>query len=78
MWNLAEWHRSRFPWATDLHVGLKLAEEAGEVARWLVDGRGDLAEELADVVIVANVLASRSDIDLDSAVESKLRKIGAL
>jgi len=61
------------------HV-LKLAEEAGEVSRaWLrAEGRarqpgseGELAEELADVVITAHAVALLRGIDLTRAIGAK-------
>lgn len=66
----------------DLTDALVLCEEAGEVAKVVVKthhgirahDRGDLAEELADVVLVATGMAVRCGIDLDAAVAAKAAK----
>lgn len=63
---------------------LVLVEEAGEVAqavrrfeglarRW--EGKCELAEELADVIITTQVLAEMYKIDLDEAVARKYAAI---
>jgi NTP pyrophosphatase (non-canonical NTP hydrolase) len=61
-----------------------LGEEAGEAQaafrKWLGQGRelkseAQFAEELADVIITANVLAVLTNIDLDEVVDRKLDKI---
>lgn len=63
---------------------LCLAEEVGEFVgayrRWAGLARrtgefGDVQSELADVVIVANVVAQVLKIDLEAAVEEKLGKV---
>lgn len=75
-----EWQDKNFgDTVSALTQGLVLAEECGEVARVIVKrhagirehDRGDLADELADVVLVATALAVREGIDLDAAVASK-------
>lgn len=84
--DVAAWHWSRFgecpPWA----VARKLAEEAGEVCRAVVEadypsvnGTGrtsDLADELGDVLIAACALASRSGINLSDAVAARWAVVG--
>lgn len=72
------------------HVGaanlqaVVLAEETGEALRAYrrATGQGrtegtwdEVAEELADVIISAQVLAAVVNIDLDKAVETKLAKV---
>ncbi|MEM6471904.1 MAG: nucleotide pyrophosphohydrolase [Planctomycetota bacterium] len=63
----------------------QLVEEVGEVARILSrtcgeqsfksgDERGDLGDELADVLFVLICLANQSGIDLTAAFEKNLRK----
>ena len=63
----------------------QLVEEVGEVARILSrtcgeqsykndDDRGDLADELADVLFVAICLANQSGIDLTDALRNNLDK----
>lgn len=54
------------------HV-LKVCEEAGELARTQF-GRGDVAEECADIIIAVACLAHRSGIDLAEAVTVKCRE----
>lgn len=86
--DVSAWHRATFgpdcpPWA----VALKLAEEAGEVCRAVVEadyasvnGTGrtsDLADELGDVVIACAGLAARSGIDLNDAVAARWAVVGA-
>lgn len=50
----------------------RLAEEVGEVARSLRKGGDTLAEELADVVIVAAQMAHLINVDLEQAIAAKL------
>lgn len=77
-----EWQDKNFEHISTLTQGLVLAEECGEVARAIVKrhhgirahDRGNLAEELADVVLVAAGLAAREGIDLDEAVKAKAAK----
>lgn len=78
-----ELQQQLWPGSGTLVQGLVLAEEAGEVCRVLAKSsqgirettRGDLADELADVVIVALGLAAREGIDIDQAVTAKLERI---
>lgn len=74
---VATWHYDRFPTAGPTHVALKLAEEAGEACRAVVDGdypsltgrgAGSLADELGDVAITCAALAARAGINLEVAV----------
>jgi len=76
--DVGSWHRRSFPGATAEHIALVLAEEAGEVCRVIVkrafghrkQTRGDLGDELGDVLIVLCALAESEGIDLEaSAVE---------
>ena len=61
------WHVERFPDATLADVGIKLAEEAGEVCRAIdrinFDADGDwwanIEDEIGDCCIVLAVLAER-------------------
>lgn len=86
--DVAAWHWNVFgsdcpPWA----VALKVAEEAGEVCRAVVEsdypsvnGTGrtsDLADELGDVIIAAAALAGRSGINLTDAVADRWAVVGA-
>jgi NTP pyrophosphatase (non-canonical NTP hydrolase) len=52
----------------------KLSEECGEVAQCLNKSKftdEDLADELADVITVAAIIALKRDIDLDKAMLNK-------
>lgn len=76
------WHERRFPEARMELVGLKLAEEAGEVGKAIngligqnsATGGGDVAGESADVLITLMVLLGRwfPDADLFEEVQRKL------
>ena len=74
-----EWQDKNFTDISVLTQGLCLAEECGEVARAIVKehhgirahDRGNLADELADVILVATGLAARCGIDMDAALASK-------
>jgi NTP pyrophosphatase (non-canonical NTP hydrolase) len=73
------WQDRNFDRISPLTQALALAEETGEVARAVLkthhgirsQDRGDVAEELADVVLVASGLAARLGIDLEAAVAAK-------
>jgi len=69
---------------------VKLMEELGELSNDIMKAlslqRGeklkgftkeDLAEEFADVLIVALILAKTLDVDIEEALEKKMRKIEA-
>jgi len=62
-------------WVRDIHFDMsKLAEECGEVAESLNKSRKtneDLAEELADVMVVIAIIALKKDIDLEKAIINK-------
>ena len=75
--------RSKFG---DMDMGqqaLVLAEETGEVCRVVVkteqgirpDTRGDLGEELADVLMVALGMFAQAGINPDHALRAKMRKL---
>ena len=84
---LREWHRAKFPHATEADIGLKLAEEAGEVCRaldrihyakseqaaapWLVN----LTEEIGDVAIVLLVLCNRGGIEFEDVVRDRATEV---
>lgn len=74
-------HWSRFHNPKDLALALTVeAAELLDVFKWSAadlecsEKTPHLAEELADVLIYAVMLADRAGIDLDAAVEAKLRK----
>lgn len=76
---VAVWHRDRYPTADVRDVALKVAEEAGEVCRAVVEDwhpslhrpPAALATELGDVVIACYALASKAGIDLEAAVSAR-------
>lgn len=77
------WHESAWGNPGTERMGLKLAEEVGEVCEALVKvGQGhpkapqlDLGAELADVFIVLTILASEAGLDLQSCVENKFERL---
>lgn len=81
---VAEWHYANYPDADVRDVALKVAEEAGEVCRAVVehahpslhrDTGPRLADELGDVIIACAALAERANIDLDGAVQRRWQTI---
>ncbi len=62
-------------WDRDIYFDIsKLAEECGEVAAALNKSRftdEDLADELADVIVVIGVIALKKHIDLEKAIRNK-------
>lgn len=64
-------------------AALALAEEAGEVAKLVLDAEGygktmdgaKLGGELADLIVAASELATRYGVDLDSACRAKLEDL---
>lgn len=67
---IGAWNRATFPNASDDDFAAKLAEEVAEAVAEKRSHR--LAEELADVVIVAMSWADRAGIDLEREVMSKM------
>jgi NTP pyrophosphatase (non-canonical NTP hydrolase) len=53
---------------------LKVNEEAGELGRAVL-GRGDIAEECADVLISTMLLCARAGIDVDEVIGAKFRAL---
>lgn len=59
------WHERVFPHATEAHVSLKLASEAGEVCDAVLgteddlNGKGDVVGEVADLLLCAVTLIAR-------------------
>lgn len=62
-------------WTKSIHWDMcKLSEECGEVAECLVKSKKtkhDLGEELSDVIAVCFVIALKSGIDLNEAIQNK-------
>lgn len=85
--DVAEWHRDRYPTADVRDVALKLAEEAGEVCRAVVErdhptlngsrGAASVADELGDVVIACAALAAKAGVDLPDAVAARWETVNA-
>lgn len=77
-----EWQDKNFDNCTSLTQALALAEECGEVCRAVLkthhgireSDRGQVGEELADVILVATALAHRLGIDIDLEVSKKAAK----
>lgn len=81
------WHTEYFPDATPEQVGLKIAEEAGEVARavgnWSTgtrrntDWRTEAMREAGDVFVALVGLARVMRFDLRAAIEWKVDEVTA-
>jgi NTP pyrophosphatase (non-canonical NTP hydrolase) len=52
-----------------------LMEECGELCETITKGRGDTAEEIADVILITICCADVLDIDVNEAIEKKLIKL---
>lgn len=81
---IATWHRSTFPGAPTAAVGLKMAEEAGELAKAVnrlehtdAGDRMNLMEELGDVAITLMVIAERYGYDLEALIELRIMHVMA-
>ena len=67
---------------TPIEQTLVVCEEAGEVARAVVKGRhgirsgtrGNVADEIGDLIMVAAALADRFDIDVEEAIQKRLKR----
>lgn len=63
------------------HIVLHLLEELGEIARELLrqaaykEGQSDIAQELADLLILTAKLANRLSLNLEQSVTAKLEEI---
>lgn len=66
---VAAWHLVTFPDAGVPVIAAKLLEEAFELQD--AGSKVDVADELADVVLVAFALAGRAGINLERAIEEK-------
>ena len=74
-----EWQDKNFDGISALSQGLAYSADVGQLVLAILKryhgirehDRGNLADELADVVLVATALAVREGIDLDEAVASK-------
>jgi NTP pyrophosphatase (non-canonical NTP hydrolase) len=80
---MVDWHIRRFPSQPSIErIALKLGEEAGELQSAVLayatkgdDGKGDVAEELADVLACLAVLARIFGVDLIDAGWDKLAEL---
>ncbi len=68
---VAAWHLVVFPDAGVPVISAKLLEESFELQD--AGSKVELADELADVVLVAFALAGRAGINLEKAVEEKFQ-----
>ncbi len=81
-----EWQDRNFDGVSMLTQGLVLGEECGEVQRAIVkthhgvraQSRGDLAEELGDVLMCALSIADRAGIDIDGALHERFHRLMTL
>jgi NTP pyrophosphatase (non-canonical NTP hydrolase) len=64
----------RLPGTVVWQHALKVNEEAGELGRAVL-GRGDIAEECADVLISTMLLCARVGIDVDEVIGAKFRAL---
>ena len=64
----------RLPGTEAWQHALKVNEEAGELGRAIL-GRGDVAEECADVLISTMLLCARLGIDVDEVIGAKFRDL---
>ena len=68
---------------TDENTIIHLTEELGEIARQINNknirhieqDKENLAEEIADVIILTNKLADNYNINVEKAIENKLNKL---
>lgn len=81
-----EWQEQKFSHVTQLHRGLSLSEEVGEVNRFLlkrdqnirVNTRGDLAEELGDALSQILAIASAEGFDIYEIISANRAKLERL
>lgn len=83
------WHAGKYPHASLPEIGLKLAEESGEVCRAIdrfhyakngVDEAAwanNLKEEIGDVAIVLLVLCIRGGVDFQEVVQERWDEVSS-
>lgn len=78
-YEIGAWHRRRFPDATVTDCVLKLVSEVGELADAILGdqlgGKGDMADELGDCLIVLTSIADRLEVSLHRAGWDKFRQV---
>ncbi len=81
---VTEWHRRTFSMPRLAALGLKLAEEAGELAKainlWEHTEHGDLdnlRDEIGDVAIVLMVIAARVGSEFDGLIAERAEEVMA-
>lgn len=84
---LRDWHKQKYPNATLSDIGLKLAEESGEVAKAIdrihyaktatedEQWRTNLTEEIGDVAIVLMVLCCRGGLDFETTIRDRAESV---
>lgn len=84
---LQKWHRMKYPDATLVDIGLKLAEEAGEACRAIdrikyaktnsedEKWRINLTEEIGDVAIVLMVLCAKGGLDFEMVARDRAERL---
>lgn len=88
--DIKKWHRAKYPRATLVDVGLKLAEETGEVCQAIdrikyaktatedETWRENLTDEIGDVAIVLLVLCNKGGLDFETVVRDRAADKGML
>lgn len=86
---LRTWHRKKFPRSTLPEIGLKLAEECGEVCRAIdrihysksatedAQWRENLTDEIGDAAIVLLVLCNRGHLDFEEVLTERAAEVMA-
>lgn len=83
--NVARWHDRKYPDTVLSDLGIKLAEETGEVCKAInrirersirggadyVNWRENLVEEIGDVAVVLMVLCAHGDLDFAAVIEGR-------
>lgn len=73
---ITEWADKTFPGSRMLGKALHLKEEAGELVRAVeIGGQASIADELADVFLIAIHLASQADVDVYETIERKFQTV---
>jgi hypothetical protein len=77
---VGDWHLGRFPDASLMDVYAKLVSEVGEIGDALLGpdlgGKGDLVDEVGDVLIVLLAFADRAGFSAGSAARQKFDRVG--
>jgi len=82
----AVWREMNFGQQSHMRMALQICEEAGEVARVIgkadegirPETRGNLAEELCDVILASAAMAAQCDIDIEAAMAARIKRMLSL